>query len=595
MSIRRFGFPLLCAFAFGVSATAFAQEVENAVPAAAAGVTQPDPAASAETTHYAIGERVCKPAKRRHATCFVMRRVEVTESTPGARPYKLAAGASLSPAATRQTQTIGPAGGMTPYDFQTAYNFKTTGGTGQTIALVDAYNDPNIASDLATFDTEYGLPACTVANKCLKVVNQTGGSTLPSNDTTGWSVEESLDVEAAHAICPNCHILLVEVNSSSAANLAAGVNEAVKLGATVISNSYGGPEADLTSTENAAYNHSGVVITASTGDDGYYSYDQFAAVDQANGPSSLPTVVAVGGTSLFLSQTGTRQSETVWNDNGTYDYFQSLFGFALGATGGGCSNLFTAQPWQSNLSNWAATACGTHRLPADVSADADPITGLDVYDTFNCGTPCPTQGWQTVGGTSLSSPLIAGLFALAGGAHGVEYPARTLYGHLGTSSLFNVTTGGNGWCGGEGAAACGDPNTLGVGDVDCDFPGSGSTPSAGDAACDAGPGYNGPTGVGTPNGLGAFAGTGPTAKIAGPTSVVEGKTNTWTATTTDPFPKGKVISFSWNWGDGTAATVTTTGSVTHDYATSGTDTITLTVKDNYGVTGTATDSVTVTP
>jgi hypothetical protein len=245
------------------------------------------------------------------------------------------------------------------------------------------------------------------------------------------------------------------------------------------------------------------------------------------------------------------------------------------------------------VSNWAKTACGTHRLVSDIAADADYLTGFDIYSTYNCGSSC-TVGWNTLGGTSLAAPIIAGLFGLSDGAQGVSYPSLTLYGHLGSSALYNVTEGGNGWCDGEGAASCGDPNTLGAGIVDCDYPASGTTPSAGDLACDAAVGYNGPTGVGTPNGLGAFAKTGPAAKVAGPTSIVKGTVGTWTATTTDPFPGGTVTKYSWNWGDGTAATVTTTGTAKHTYATGGvTRTITLTVTDNYGMTGTKTYTVTV--
>ncbi len=557
--------------------------------------------ASAQVTHFAIGQRVCKPARPRHSTCFAMRRVEVAEGTPGAVPYKLAAGADLSTATTGPAATIGPTGGLTPSDLTTAYAFSSTAtGTGQTVAIIDAYNDPNINADLQTFDKQYGLTTCSEANGCLKVVNQTGGSTLPANDTTGWSVEESLDVETVHAVCQNCKIILIEANSESNADLATAVNEAATLKATEITNSYGSYEAARTSTQNAAYNHPGIVITASAGDDGYYDFDLLGGAipspyNQPNAPSSLNTVVAVGGTSLYLGQTATRESETVWNDNGTADYYESLLGFPLGATGGGCSHLFAAQTWQSNVSDWANTACGAKRLVSDIAAVGDYLTGFDIYASYNCGADCSVLGWQTVGGTSLSSPLIAAMYALAGGAHGVKYPALTLYGHLGSASLYNVTSGGNGWCSGEGAAACGNPNAFGEGILDCDYPASGTTPSVGDLACDAGAGYNGPTGVGTPNGLGAFAQTGPKATIAGPTSVVKGTTGTWTATTTDPFPKGKVTSYSWNWGDGTAATVTTTGSATHDYATGGvTRTITLTVTDNYGVTGTKTYSVTVT-
>jgi subtilase family serine protease len=527
-----------------------------------------------------------------------MRRVEVTADTPGAMPYELAAGASRSEAMTGPEATIGPAGGLTPSDLASAYNFSSTAtGTGQIVAIVDAYNDPNINADLQTFDTQYGLAACSITNGCLKVVNQTGGSTLPANDTTGWSVEESLDVEAVHSVCQKCKIILIEANSDSNADLAAAENEAVTLNANVISNSYGGQEAGANSTFNAAYNHPGTVIVASAGDDGYYDYDLLGgdgAYNQPNTPSSLNTVVAVGGTSLYLGQDATRQSETVWNDNGTKDYYEGFIGEKLGAGGGGCSNLFAAQLWQSSLSNWASTACGTHRLVSDVAAVADYLTGLDIYDSYNCGSACST-GWYTIGGTSLAAPIISAMYGLAGGAHGVKYPALTLYGHLGTSSLYNVTFGGNGWCDGEGAAACGNPNTLSEGILDCDYPASGTTPSAGDAACDAGVGFNGPTGVGTPNSLAAFAPTGPMPEIAGPASVLPGASNTWTATANDPFPGGTATSYSWNWGDGSSDTVTTTGSAHHIYVLGGSAfTINLTVTDNYGATGTTTYTV-ITP
>ena len=186
-----------------------------------------------------------------------------------------------------------------------------------------------------------------------------------------------------------------------------------------------------------------------------------------------------------------------------------------------------------------------------------------------------------------------------GGGQGVAYPALTLYGHLGGSSLYDVTAGGNGFCGGEGAAQCGDQNDdtfdgVPLGVMDCDYPATGTTPSVGDYACDAHPGYDGPTGVGTPTGLAAFAKVAPTAKISGPTLVTPGTAATWTATTTDPFPDGSVKSFTWNWGDGTANTVTTTGSASHTYTTGAVNrTITLTVTDNYGITGTAPYTVSV--
>jgi len=569
--------------------------VAPTVTSAGASPASSSTAAPATTTYYAVGKPVCQPATAHRAQCYAMRRVEVKEGTPGARAYEVAAGARGG------SSTIGPAGGLTPGDLGTAYGVTTTGGTGQTVAVVDAYNDPDINTDLQTFDSQYGLATCSTSNGCLTVLNETGGTTLPANDTTGWSVEETLDVEAVHSVCQGCNIILLEANSQSPADLATAVNTAATtLDATEISNSYGFPESTATTSDVAAYNHPGVVITASTGDDGYYDFDYLGEAspspyNQDNFPAAFNTVIAVGGTSLYLSQTGTRQSETVWNDDGPKDYWEQNFGEPLGAGGGGCSTTISAQKWQTKLSVWSSTGCGTFRSEADIAADADYLTGLDIYDTYSCASGCISSGWITVGGTSLSSPIISSLFALAGGAQGVNYPALTLYGHLGSTSLYDVTTGGNGYCDGEGAAQCGDWNLAGDGILDCDYPKTGSTPSVGDRACDALKGYDGPTGVGTPQGLGAFAKTGPTAKIAGPKSVTPGTTETWTATTTDPFPAGTVTSYSWNWGDGTAATVTTTGKATHDYATGGvSETITLTVTDNYGAKGSGTYGVTVT-
>ena len=219
------------------------------------------------------------------------------------------------------------------------------------------------------------------------------------------------------------------------------------------------------------------------------------------------------GTSLYLNQNGTLQSQTVWNEDGTKAHVEESVGAPMGF-GRWCSRFVTAPAWQQKLKVWPQTACGTKRLAADVSAVADPYTGFDTYNTSDGGT-----GWQTIGGTSLSSPVIAAMYTLAGGSHGIAY-RLTLYGHLGLSSLHDVTAGGTGFCGGEGAAQCGNANQLEynstpLGVMDCDFPATGSTASAGDLACDAGVGYDGPTGVGTPSGLGAFAKTGPTATFSG--------------------------------------------------------------------------------
>jgi subtilase family serine protease len=560
-----------------------------AVPAASstAGAAR---SASSTTTPYAINQRVCHPPKHSHtSTCFAEKRVVVKKGTAGARPFRVAAGATGA-------GTVGPAGGLTPSDLATAYGLTTTGGSGQTIAIVDAYNDPNIAADLATFDTQYGLSACGLGT-CLRVVDQTGGTTLPTNDSTGWSVEETLDVEAAHAVCQGCKIILVEANTATNADLATAENTAVSLGATEVSNSFGDMESNSDPTFQAAFDHPGVVIAAAAGDDGYYTFDQLAAANEADIPAAYPTVVAVGGTSLYLGQSAARQSETVWNDNGVQDFWQqNFFGLPLGAGGGGCSTTYSAPGWQTHLGGWPTTACGTKRLVADVAAVADSLTGFDIYDSFDCGqSACGgPPGWITVGGTSLASPIISAVYALAGGAHGVPYPAVTLYGHPRTA--YDVTVGGNGWCDGEGASQCNpNPNLLGYGIVDCAYPATGSTPAAGDRACDALSGFDGPTGVGTPKGLTTFTKIGPTATVSGPSSVAHGTSHSWTATATDPFPGGTITKYRWAWGDGSGATTTTTATASHTYSTGGvTRTVTLTMTDGYGVTGTKTFNVTVT-
>jgi PKD domain len=499
----------------------------------------------------------------------------------GAKPYRLGDGAASS----------GPAEGLTPEDLASAYSYDpTSGGIGQTVAIVDAYDDPDIESDLASFDSYYGLPACTSANGCFKKVGQTGStSSLPAADTSGWSVEISLDVETVRAVCRNCKIVLVEANSPTYVNLAKAVNRAASLGATEVSNSYGGPEAEI---ERAAYNHPGVVITAATGDLGYddwtYINEREEPPQRPDVPAAFPSVVAVGGTTLELAEDGTRADEKVWDGPGPGDDFPYE-----GASGGGCSTIFTAQLWQRDVSGFGASGCGTKRLDADVSADADPYTGLDIYDSYKCSEGCPEEtvagGWITVGGTSLSTPLIASLYGLVGGSDGVAYPALTLYGHVSDSSdLYDVTEGANGFCGREGVAECkqdfcirfevspcASPNRV-FGRVDCE----------GTTACNAAPGFDGPSGVGTPNGLGAFHPLLPTAIITPPSSPKAGVAAGFSgASSSDPYPGGSVESYSWSWGDGTPGSAGISPS--HTFNASGEYTVTLTVTDNYGLTSLA--------
>jgi subtilase family serine protease len=331
--------------------------------------------------------------------------------------------------------------GYGPAQFHGAYALPTEAPNAQTIAIVDAFDDPTAKADLDTFDTTFGLPffpSCggSVTTVCFQKVNQTGKARPLPHTNAGWALEISLDVQVAHEICQNCKILLVEARNNGISNLATAVNTAANLGATVISNSYGGPDSGPT----AAYNHPGIAITVSSGDGGF----------GVESPASFNTVVAVGGTTLTLGTGNTYGSESVWS-----------------GTGSGCSSLNSARGFQKSALGWLATGCVSERGVVDVAADADPATGAAVYDsTPNQGR----TGWYRVGGTSLSSPLIAAVFALAGNAGTVGYAAKLPYTH--TVSLHDVRSGSNGICG----------TTM----------------------CRGAVGYDGPTGAGTPNGLNAF-------------------------------------------------------------------------------------------
>lgn len=294
-------------------------------------------------------------------------------------------------------------GGSAPYgpaQFHSAYNLPTTASGTPTVAIVDAYNDPNAASDLAVYRSTYGLPACTVASGCLKIVSQTGSTTaLPSNNSS-WGLEESLDLDMVSAICENCHIVLVEAKSATNANLGTAVNEAVALGAIAVSNSYGESEFSSESSScSSYYQHNYVAITASTGDSG----------PGTSYPAVCPYVTGVGGTTL--SSNG---SEKAWNTSSTE------------GAGGGCSSYIAKPSWQVS----SVTGCSRHAV-ADVSADADPATGADVYDSYG------GYGWVEVGGTSESSPIIAAVFALAGNVASTQYPASLTWAHY-TTGLFEV-------------------------------------------------------------------------------------------------------------------------------------------------------------
>ncbi len=320
--------------------------------------------------------------------------------------------------------------GYGPVEFRAAYGLAGSG-AGQTVAIVDAYDDPAAEKDLGSYSIYYGLPSCTTANGCFKKVNQTGGTRYPRANA-GWALEISLDVQVVHAACPDCHILLVEANSNRFSDLLTAVSYATGH-ADVVSISWGGSEfsSETTSTYDGHFNV-GKPITVSSGDSGY----------GASYPAASRYVTAVGGTTLTLNSDNTRASEAAWSGSGS-----------------GCSAYEQKPAWQTD------TGC-SRRTIADVSADADPSTGASVYDSYGYNGQ---KGWFKVGGTSLSSPLIAATYAVAGNAGSItdgSYP----YTH--SSSLYDVTSGSNGSCGSY--------------------------------LCNAGMGYDGPTGLGTPIGTGGF-------------------------------------------------------------------------------------------
>jgi subtilase family serine protease len=320
--------------------------------------------------------------------------------------------------------------GYGPSDLQSAYSLpSSTNGSGQTIAIVDAYDDPNAAADLNVYRSYFGLPACDSSNQCFAKVNERGEQGNYPPPDSGWAVEESLDVDMASATCPNCKIVLVEGDSATMRDLGKSVNEAVKLGANVVSNSYINYNG-RSPAGSRYYDHPGTIITAGGGDSGY----------KVGLPAGFTSVIAVGGTTLTKGGGSRGWSETAW-----------------GGTGSGCEIRFKMPKWQTHK------GC-RGRAMDDVAAVADPGTGVAVYDSY------PSGGWFTVGGTSVATPIIAGVYALAAN-EGQQNYSKSLYAK--GAPLWDVTSGSDGHC----------KHTF---------------------LCTAGPGYDGPTGNGTPHGIGAF-------------------------------------------------------------------------------------------
>lgn len=330
--------------------------------------------------------------------------------------------------------------GYSPSQLRAAYGLIATGTSSTIVAIVDAYGYPNASANLAVYRSEYGLSPCTTANGCLTIYNENGRQGPYPQQNLGWQQEQALDLAMVSAACPNCKIVLVQASSDSYNDLAAAENVAAALGARAISNSYGGPEQGTQSIE-PAYNHPGIAITVSAGDCGYATNAQVCGSAQGpQFPATSPHVIAVGGTSLYQYNNARGWLETAWSDGGS-----------------GCSAVYGKPVWQHD------PLC-TKRMEADVSAVADPSTPVAVYGPWTSNN----TEWLMFGGTSVAAPLIAGIYAANGGS--VSYGSNP---YADTGALNDVTSGSNGQCGGT-------------------------------YFCTAGPGYDGPTGLGTPKGNAAF-------------------------------------------------------------------------------------------
>jgi subtilase family serine protease len=390
------------------------------------------PAAPAAAAPAPVFRQACPAPPPGLARCWAL---YAPQAAVNAAIAEKAAGHPVPPGATTPK-------GWGATSIEAAYALPVARGVGQTIGIVDAFSTPHLAADLGVYRKQYGLPPCSTATGCLRIVNQAGQpSPLPRPDPAGWGVEETLDVSMVSAACPLCKIIMVEAAQPTYTGLAAAEDTAVRLGAAVVSNSYGARESGFTQAEAKAYRHPGHVIVASSGDFGFTA---------ANFPANLAVVTAVGGTELARAATARGWAEKVWNAGG-------------GASGSGCSAYVAKPGWQHD------PHC-PGRTIADVAALAWNIPIYDSSLPRGAGGP-----WLTLGGTSASSPLIAGVYGLAGNAATV--PPGYQYAHA--SALFDVSTGNNGLFGGP--KACG-----------------------GDYLCVAKKGYDAPTGLGTPDGIGAF-------------------------------------------------------------------------------------------
>ncbi len=348
----------------------------------AACITEPSPSTSTETSELK-SEAVCSGGR---IHCMSRRVVDDVGS-------RITANASS---------------GLGPTELASAYAIPTTVDPGATIAIIDAYGYSGLESDLAQYRSQYGLPPCTTSNGCLKIVNQSGQTSPLPNDPPAnddWTVETALDVDMASAGCPKCKILVVQADDDMGNGLEVANNTAAQLGATVISNSWGGPESSFSfPSDDTYFDHAGIAVFVSAGDSGYNDGGQ-----GPDFPATSDHAIAVGGTRLSKSSNTRGWTETAWSSGGS-----------------ACSQNITKPSWQTS------TAC-SKRMSSDVSAVGDPSTGVAVY---NGGS------WQVVGGTSAASPLVAAIFAITNNG------SRTSQFAYQNMTAFNdVTSGTNGSCG----------------------------------------------------------------------------------------------------------------------------------------------------
>jgi hypothetical protein len=392
-----------------------------AVSLAAAGMAAASASTSPRVTARPVTHRrACAAPASHHAACLA-----IIDTTPAGRPL---------------TRAQATADGLAPFmaaSLQSAYKLPSSLlGERQMIAIVDAGDDPDAGTDLAVYRAANNLPACTSDSGCFAKVNQDGQQGSYPPVVPGWPMEESLDLDMASAICPNCSITLVEANSAANSDLFAAEDEAATLGANVISNSWGESEYAGEAADCSTYfDHPGTAITAGAGDSGF----------GVNFPAACASVTAVGGTTLYQDSSARSWGETAWS-----------------GTGSGCSAYIAKPAWQHDK------LCGM-RTVGDVSAVADPDTPVAVYDTYQ------EPGWVAVGGDSVATAIIAGVYALAGNTSSITPGASHIYAHH--HDLYDVTSGSNAIPG----SSCG-----------------------GSYLCTAVKGYDGPTGWGTPHGIGAF-------------------------------------------------------------------------------------------